>query len=148
MSVRQEEYFPMGHFVSSIPVRIIPSMLQDDPIVELIKGIDHNFSKYRLYRATTKPLVLPCPNVTEWLTRKVGHERRTLLDFKRKHIASYQDHVPNQMYHFKEARIKVTQELLQNKSDSINYLDIMKGWWLKGILRSNLVPTGCKNLKL
>ena len=30
------------------------------------------------------------------------------------------------MYHFKEAQIKVTQEWIQNKSDSINYLDIMR----------------------
>jgi hypothetical protein len=51
------------------------------------------------------------------------------------------------MYHFKEAHIKVTQEWLQNKSMSINYLDIMKGWWSEGNCRSKPAPIGWKTLK-
>ena len=62
------------------------------------------------------------------MTRKVDHESKTLLDFEGKYVASYQVLVLNQMYHFKEAQIKVTQEWLQNKPQSINYLDSTKGW--------------------
>ena len=102
--------------------------LQYYPIIELSKGIYQNISKSGLYRAVTKPSILPCPDGIEWLTQKVDHESMTLLDLEGNHVASYQDPILNQMYHFKEAQIKVTQEWLQNKFKSINCLDIMKGW--------------------
>lgn len=38
----------------------------------------------------------------------------------------------NQLYHFKEAQVKVTPEWLQNKIESVDFLSIMKGWWSKG----------------
>ena len=104
--------------------------------------------KSRFYGVVAKPHVLPCPYVIEWLTRKVYHERRTLLGFEENHVASYQALVLNQMYHFNKAEIKVAQEWLQNKFESINYLDIMKGWWLEGNFRYNTTPIGRKISKL
>jgi hypothetical protein len=38
----------------------------------------------------------------------------------------------NQIYHFKEAHIKVTPEWLKQKNESIDFLTIMKGWCSKG----------------
>ena len=52
------------------------------------------------------------------------------------------------MYHFKESQIKVTQEWLQNRFESINYLDIMKGWWSKGNFRYKPAAIGWKASKL
>ena len=119
-------------------------MLQDDPSAELSKGIYRSISKSGVYRAAAKPPILPCPNVIEWLTRKVGHERRNLLDFEGHHVESYKDLVLNKIYHFKEPQIKVTQEWLQNTYDSIDFLNFMKGWWSEGNFRSKPTPTGWK----
>lgn len=83
-------------------------LLQDDPNAKLSKGIFRNIYKSGLYKATTKPPILPCLHIIEWLTQKVDDERRTLLDFDGKHLESYQDLVLNQMYDCKEAQIKVT----------------------------------------
>ena len=85
-------------------------LLQDDPSAKLSKGIYQNISNYGLYRATPKPLVLPCLDIIEWLTQKLIHESRTLVDFEGKHVESYQSYVLNQIYHFKESKIKVTKE--------------------------------------
>ena len=90
-----------------------------------------NISKYGLYRASTKPPILQCPNVIKWMTRRIDHERRTILNFGRKNVSSYQGPVLDQMYHFKEPQVRVTQEWLQRKIESINFLTIMKGWWLE-----------------
>ena len=109
--------------------------------------IYRNISKSRLYRAAAKPRVLPCPDVIEWMNQKVDHEIKTLIDFKGNYVLSYQSPILNQMYHFKEAQIKVTQEWLQNKSESINYLDIMKAWWSEVNFRSKLAPTGSQTSK-
>ena len=105
--------------------------MQDDPSIELRKVICKNISRSRLYRATTKPLVLPCPDVIEWMTRIIDHEIRTIIKYEGKHVTSYQAFVLNQMYHFKEAQVRVTPKWLQRKSESINFLTIMKGWWSK-----------------
>lgn len=51
-------------------------LLQDDPCKELSKDIYNNISKFGIYRATTKPLILPCPDVIEWMTRKVDHSNK------------------------------------------------------------------------
>ena len=57
-------------------------------------------------------------------------------------MESYKDPLLNQMYHFKEDHIKVTQEWLQNKSVSMDFLNVMKGWWSKGNFRSKPTPIG------
>lgn len=75
------------------------------------------------------------------MTRRIDHEIRTILNFKGKHVASYQALVLDQMYHFKEVQVRVTPEWLRSKTESIDFLTIMKGWWLEGNFRSNPTPT-------
>jgi hypothetical protein len=70
--------------------------------------------------------------VIEWITRRVDHESRTILNFKDKSVATYQDPLLNQLYHFKEAQVKVTPEWLKEKNGPVDFLSIMKGWWSKG----------------
>jgi hypothetical protein len=74
--------------------------------------------------------------VIEWITRKVDHETRPILNFENKSVSSYQASVFNQIYHFKEAHIKVTLEWLKQKNESTNFLTIMKGWWSEGQFRA------------
>lgn len=83
-------------------------MLHDDPSAELSKWIYKNISKSGLHREEAKTLVLPYSNVIEWMIRGIYHESRNILKFEGKHVASYQAHVLNQLYHFKEAQVRVT----------------------------------------
>ena len=53
----------------------------------------------------------------------------------------------NQLYHFKEAQVKVTLEWLQSKTEYVNFLSIMKGWWSKGEFRSKPTPGGWRTSK-
>ena len=53
----------------------------------------------------------------------------------------------NQMYHLKESQVKVTLEWLQSKFESIDFLTIMKGWWLEGNFRSNPTLSGLRTSK-
>ena len=76
----------------------------------------------------------------EWITQRIDHKRRTILNFEGKHVASYQDPVLNKRYHFKEAQVRVTPEWLQSKIESMYFLTIMKGWWLEGNFRSKPTP--------
>ena len=55
-------------------------LLQDDPSTELSKGIYKNISKSGLHREVAKTLVLPCTDVIKWMTRRVDHESRTLIN--------------------------------------------------------------------
>ena len=80
----------------------------DDASTYLSKGIYKNISRFGLYWATTKPLVLPCLDVIKWMTQRIDHESRTILNFEGKHVDNYQDAVLNQMYHLKEALVRVT----------------------------------------
>ena len=72
-------------------------LLQDDTSIGISKGIYKINSRSRLCQATSKPLVLPCPNVIEWMTRRIDHESRTILNFKGKQVASFQAPVLNQI---------------------------------------------------
>ena len=76
-------------------------MLQDDPSIELSKGIYKNISKSGLHRATTKTSGLPCLDVIEWMTQRIDHESRTILNFEDKNVSSYQALLLNKLYHFK-----------------------------------------------
>ena len=102
-------------------------MIQGDLSTELRKSIYKNISKSGLHRATTKTPCLPCLEVIEWITQRVDHESITILNFKDKHVANYQSLVLNQLYHFKEAQVKVTSEWLRNKIEFVDFLSIMKG---------------------
>ena len=81
------------------------------------------------------------------MTQRIDHESRTILNFEEKHVSSYQVIFPNQMYHFKEAKIRVTPEWLHRKYESINFLTIIKGWWLEGNFRSKSTRTRWKTSK-
>lgn len=85
-------------------------LIHDDPSTKLSKGIYINIINPGLHRAATRTPILPCSDVIEWITRRVDHEKREILNFKGKSVASYQALVLNQLYHFKEAHVKVTPE--------------------------------------
>jgi hypothetical protein len=55
--------------------------------------------------------------------------------------------VLNQIYHFKEAHIKVTPEWLKQKNESAKFLTIMKGWWSEGQFRAKYALTKWKTSK-
>ena len=103
-------------------------LLQDDPSMELSKVIYKNISKSSLHRVATKTPFFPYLDVIEWMTRRIDHESRKIPNFEDKHVASYQAPIPNQLYHFKEEKVKVTSEWLNNKTKYIDLLSIMKGW--------------------
>jgi hypothetical protein len=85
-------------------------LLHDDISTELSKEIYRNIIKYGLHQEAIKTLVLTCPNVIEWITRKMDHENREILNSEDKSVSSYKESVLNQIYHFKESHIKVTLE--------------------------------------
>jgi hypothetical protein len=62
------------------------------------------------------------PDVIEWITRRVDHERKKILNFEDKNVANYQALVLNQLYHFKEAHVKVFPEWLKENNESANFL--------------------------
>ena len=64
--------------------------LQDDLSIELSSSIYKNIAKSRLHHATARTLVLPCLDVIGWITRRVDHERRTIINFEYNNVASYQ----------------------------------------------------------
>ena len=120
---------------------------QDDPSMELSKGIHKNIAKSGLHWAEAKTPVLPCLNVIEWMIRRIDNEIRNILNFEDKHVASYQAPVLNQLYHFKEAQLKVTLERLKDETESVDFLSIMKGWWSEGKFRENPSPVEWRTSK-
>ena len=112
-------------------------LLLDDQSTKLSKGIYKNIIKSGLHWAATRTLVLPCSDVIEWITQRVDHESRTILKFEDKNVANYQAPILNQIYHFKEAQVKVTPEWLREKNDFADFLSIMKGWWSEGQFGTN-----------
>ena len=122
-------------------------LLQDDVSTELSKKVYKNIIKSRLHRVVVKTLVLPCLDVIEWITRKIDHEHRSILNYENKSVASYKYLVFKQMYHLKESHIKVTLEWLRQKSEFVDLLTIMKGWWSKGHFRTKSATAKCKTSK-
>ena len=53
----------------------------------------------------------------------------------------------NQMYHLKEETVKVSPEFLKKKSESVDRLTLLKGWWFKGHFRSKHVIVEWKTSK-
>ena len=68
----------------------------------------------------------------EWITQKENHENREILNYEDKSVNSYKTSIFNQIYHFREAHIKVTTEWLKQKNETADFLSIMKGWWSEG----------------
>jgi hypothetical protein len=100
-----------------------------------------------MHRAAAKTPVLPWSDVIEWMTQRIYHESRTNLNFKDKHVANYQALVLNHLHHFKESQVKVTLEWLKEKTESVDFLSIMKGWWFEGQFREKPSPVEWKTSK-
>ena len=122
-------------------------LLQDDVRIELNKEVYKNIIKSGLHQEAIKTLVLPCLDVIEWITRNIDHENRSILNYENKSVSNYKALVFNQIYHLKEAHIKVTPEWLKQKNESVDFLTIMKGWWSKGQFRSKYASTEWKTSK-
>ena len=110
--------------------------LQNDANTKLSQEIYRNIIKSGLHRAAIKTLVLPYLDVIKSITRKIDHQHQSILNFEGKVVANYKPSMINQMYHLKEAIVKVSPEWLKQKSESTNMLTILKGWWSEGHFRS------------
>ena len=64
-------------------------LLQDYVSVELIKEVYKNIIKFGLHKVVVKTLVLPCLDVIEWITRKIDHQHRSILNHEGKSVVSY-----------------------------------------------------------
>lgn len=100
------------------------------------KEIYKNIIKLGLHRAAVKTPVLPCPDVVEWITRKIDHQHRSILNVEGKVVANYKPSMINQIYHLKEATVKVSPDWFKQKSESTDMLTILKGWWSEGNFKS------------
>jgi hypothetical protein len=69
------------------------------------------------------------------------------LNVEGKVLASYKPSMINQMYHLKEATLKISPEWLKQKSESADLLTILKGWWSEGHFRSKLATVEWKTFK-
>ena len=58
-------------------------LLQDDVSTKLSKEVYKNIIKSGLHRVVVKTPVLPCLDVIEWITRKIDHEDRSILNYER-----------------------------------------------------------------
>jgi hypothetical protein len=76
-------------------------LLQDDVSTKLSKEVYKNIIKSGLHRAVIKTPVLPCPDVIEWITRKIDHENQSILNYENQSAVGYKASVFNQMYHLK-----------------------------------------------
>ena len=115
---------------------------------KLSKEVYKKIIKFGIHRAVVKTLVPPCPDVIEWITRKIDHQHRSIFNYEGKHVVSYKSSVFNQMYHPNEAYIKVTPEWLKQKSESTDLLTILKGWWSEGHFRTKSADAEWKTSKL
>ena len=111
-------------------------LLQNDVSTELSKDIYKNIIKLGLHRATVKTHVLSCPDVIEWITRKIDHQHQSILNAEGKVVANYNPSMINQIYHFKEATVKISPDWLKQKSESTDMLTILKGWLSEGNFKS------------
>ena len=64
-------------------------LLQNDASTELSKEVYKNIIKSGLHRATVKTPILSCPDVIEWITRKIDHQHRSILNAEGKAVANY-----------------------------------------------------------
>ena len=62
-------------------------------------------------------------------------------------MANYKPSMINQMYHLKEASVKVSSDWLKQKSESADMLTLLKGWWSEGNFRSKPANAEWKNSK-
>ena len=88
-------------------------LLQDDASPEISKEVYQNIIKSWLHKVAVKTPILPSRDVIEWITRKIDHQHRSILNYEGKSVASYKASVFNKMYHLKEASIKVSPKWLK-----------------------------------
>ena len=122
-------------------------LLQNDGNNELSKEIYMNIIKSGLHTTAMNTPVLPCLDVIEWITRKIDHQHQSILNVEGKVVANYKPSMINQMYHLKEATVKVSLEWLKQKSESADMLTILKGWWSNDYFRSKPATTKWKTSK-
>ena len=101
-------------------------LLQDDMSTQLSKEIYKNIIKSRLHRVVVKTPVLPCPDVIEWITRKINHENRSILISENKEFRQLQSLSFESDISSKGAHIKVTPDWLKQKNESADFLTLMK----------------------
>ena len=94
-----------------------------------------------------KTPILPCPDVIKWMPRKVDNQHRSIFNFEGKVVASYKASMFNEMYHLKEASIKISHEWLKQKSEFADLLTILKEWWSEGHFRTKPATTEWKTSK-
>ena len=70
-----------------------------------------------------------------------------MINYEDNSVANYKASVFNQMYHLKKAHIKVAPEWLRQKSEFVDLLTIMKGWWFEGQFRAKSTSTEWKTFK-
>ena len=85
-------------------------LLQNDASIELSKEIYKNIIKSGLHRATVKTPILSCPDVIEWITRKIDHQHRSVFNAEGKAVANYKPSMINQIYKVKE---EISQEMMK-----------------------------------
>jgi hypothetical protein len=95
-----------------------------------------------------KTPAIPCPDVIKYITRRIDHQHRSILNVEGKVVANYKPCMINQMYHLKEATVKVSPKWLKQKSESTDMLTIFKGWLFEGHFRSKTATTEWKTSKL
>ena len=71
-------------------------LLQDDAITKLRKEIYQNIVKSGLHWVAVKNPILSCTNVIEWITRKINHQHRSILNFEGTLVAHYNPSMINQ----------------------------------------------------
>ena len=101
------------YLFQAFPDKEFTMLLQNDASIELSKEIYQNIIKLGLHRAAMKTPILPCLDVIEWITKNIDHQHRSILNFEGKIVASYKPSMINQMYHIKEAIIKISPEWLK-----------------------------------
>ena len=63
-------------------------------------------------------------------------KHQSILNVEGKAVANYKPSMINQIYHLKEAIVKILPDWLKQKCESADMLTILKGWWSKGNFRS------------
>ena len=58
------------------------------------------------------------------------------MNVEGKVVANYKPSMINQMYHLKEATVKISLDWLKQKCESTDMLTILKGWWSEGNFKS------------
>ena len=64
-------------------------LLHNDAIPELSRDIYRNIIKSGLHRDAMKTPVLPCPDVIEWITKKIDHQHQSILNVEGKVVSNY-----------------------------------------------------------